>query len=387
LFESIRRQYLLSSEDETGNHASSHFFFVEITDCCNIECPICYASAGPAGRYFMDLDTVRALGERIRAEGGKWVSLTGGDPCTHPDLKEIIRLLKHDLGLSPLIVTNGIRIAKDPEWLKPLIDAGLRKVQLQFDTFDNKTYKRMRGRSDVSEKMRAVDAICSSGLRLGLVTTVCKHNIRELNTIIDLAVTLTPALNTLILQCMLPVGRFPSRDLVIDREAAIRQVSTGGEHYTADAYDFLPFPKFAPLGFEGHPDCEVSTFMRVDGRAAKPVTRQINIEDLFRRMGTYTKRQTKTRADVAVVRCLFSSSNSFASFLDIMSRLRSLKTGTGSRNLFLITIGSFMHPDCRDETRLNSCVSCNVTTDGFESMCGRDITWAKHNAQHVQEES
>lgn len=385
LFNSVRAQYHQSAPHRSNKQAAKKFFFIEITNACNMDCPICYAEAGSEGRYFMDLDTVRLLGERIRSYGGRWVSLSGGDPSMHPELAEIIRILKVELGLSPLIVTNGLRIASDPEWLQTLIDAGLEKVQLQFDTFNNATYQKMRGRTDLSEKFRAIDTICSAKLRLGLVTTVCQYNLHEVNEIVDYAAKLTPALNTLILQCMLPVGRFPSTSIVVDRESVVRQLARGGELFKASAEDFLPFPKFTPLGFEGHPDCEISAFFAVGKSAAKPISRNINVNRLYQMMGSYEHPLTKARANLALSKCLFKSSNSFGSFIDLMLRIQSLRRGCGYRRLFLVTVGSFMHPECRDEERLKSCISCNVILSGFESMCGRNISWSSDKENPIKE--
>lgn len=374
LFLDIRRQYETSVVSAQPQESSKHFYFIEITDSCNMECPICYAGANRNGRFFMDLDTVRVLGERIKSRGGRWITLTGGDPTMHPELAEIISLLRKDLKLSPLIATNGLRIAQDRDYLKHLKQAGLKKVQLQFDTFEDKTYELMRKRADASEKLGAVETIRSLGLRLGLVTTVCRYNIHELNKIIDYAASLTPDLNTLILQSMLPVGRFPRADIVQSREDIITQVSREGASYELAEKDFLPFPRFAPLGFQGHPDCEVSTFVAVDRKGCRSMSRQIDSSKLFRLMGSYNKAMPKWKARLMMMKCLYGASKSTRDFVDIFLRMLNLRTRWGSKKMFLITIVSFMHPDARDEERLGSCVSCNVTSRGFEGMCARNIT-------------
>jgi uncharacterized radical SAM superfamily Fe-S cluster-containing enzyme len=385
LFMDIRENGSVMQPSAVTSRVKKHFYFLEITNVCNIECPICYADAHTSNSDIMSLETVRELGRRIKTDGGRWVSVTGGEPTMHLDLPEILSILRHELGLSPLIVTNGIRIADDYQYLLALKKAGLRKVQLQFDTLNRDTYELMRGRVNLDEKYRAIDNITRAGLRLGLVATVCRYNLAEVNDIIDFAVNHTPVLNTLILQGMLPVGRFPSEEITVDRESIIRQVARGGNHYSIEETDFQPFPRYAPMSIEAHPDCEISVFMKVDKRRAESINRGLDVPRLRQLTSKYENKMEPWRANWTLLRCFSRAAKNKRVFIDLLSRMRSIRSGKGNRNLFLITIGSFMHPAARDEERLRRCVSCKVSEQGFESMCGREISGIPSGQQNNRE--
>jgi tetraether lipid synthase len=55
---------------------------VEITDHCNLQCPICYAESGPARQQYRSLDQIqRMIDAVVRNEGEPdVVQISGGEP-------------------------------------------------------------------------------------------------------------------------------------------------------------------------------------------------------------------------------------------------------------------------------------------------------------------
>ena len=90
LFRRIRTHHLFPHDAPRPVAAGRRSYFLEITDGCNLNCPICYARSGSRGQAHLSLDEVRELGRRIRADGGRRVSVTGGEPTVHPQLPQII---------------------------------------------------------------------------------------------------------------------------------------------------------------------------------------------------------------------------------------------------------------------------------------------------------
>ena len=87
---------------------------VEITDHCNLRCPICYADSGAAPPGYRDLATIEhMLDAVVRNEGEPdVVQISGGEPTLHPDFFAILdaaqqRPIKH-----LMVNTNGLRIAR-----------------------------------------------------------------------------------------------------------------------------------------------------------------------------------------------------------------------------------------------------------------------------------
>jgi len=117
--------------------------FVDVTNRCNMNCPICIATIrgmgfdfNPPMEYFE-----KVFKELARLEPPPVVLLFGGEPTVRTDLMDIIDLAR-TLGLRPHVVTNGVKLA-DAEYCKKLCDA---RVPLRF-AFDGRS-------ADIYEKMR-----------------------------------------------------------------------------------------------------------------------------------------------------------------------------------------------------------------------------------------
>src|SRR6478736_1826410 len=65
---------------------------VEITDRCNLECPICYAGSGPSRDQYRTLDHVQRLIDAVVRNEGQpdVVQISGGEPTVHPDFFAIL---------------------------------------------------------------------------------------------------------------------------------------------------------------------------------------------------------------------------------------------------------------------------------------------------------
>jgi uncharacterized radical SAM superfamily Fe-S cluster-containing enzyme len=95
---------------------------VEITDTCNLRCPICYASSGPERARFRGLDEIeRMLDAVVRNEGEPdVVQLSGGEPTLHPEFFRILDLCRERPIKHLMVNTNGVRIATDPGFAERL---------------------------------------------------------------------------------------------------------------------------------------------------------------------------------------------------------------------------------------------------------------------------
>jgi 7,8-dihydro-6-hydroxymethylpterin dimethyltransferase len=121
---------------------------VEITDQCNLRCPICYAGSGPEHLQHKSMRDVEAMLDAIVANEGEpdVVQLSGGEPTLHPDFWAIIDAAKARPIKHLMINTNGIRIAQEPGFAERLAayGAGI-EVYLQFDSFNPDALKVLRG--------------------------------------------------------------------------------------------------------------------------------------------------------------------------------------------------------------------------------------------------
>ena len=121
---------------------------IEVTDHCNLQCPICYAESGPSRQQYRTLDHIqRMIDAVVRNEGEPdVVQISGGEPTLHPDFFAILDRAKAAPIRHLMVNTNGIRIAEDEAFAKRL--AGYMpdfEVYLQFDSFERHALMALRG--------------------------------------------------------------------------------------------------------------------------------------------------------------------------------------------------------------------------------------------------
>src|SRR5262249_22724187 len=123
----------------TDHQQHSCVSLIELTDACNLRCPIYYAASGPARTQFRSLAEIeRMLEAVVRNEGEPdVVQLSGGEPTLHPDFFAVLDLAKARPIKHVMVNTNGIRIAREEAFARRLAEyaPGL-EIHLQFDSFE-----------------------------------------------------------------------------------------------------------------------------------------------------------------------------------------------------------------------------------------------------------
>ena len=128
---------------------------IEITDHCNLECPICIVDNQYAN-HISNADFSGIIDTLLRNEGQcESVALSGGEPTSHPRLLELIDIANRDEIGRVVIITNGIRLGKDRA-LAQAIKAKGAYVALQLDGFTADAHEKIRGRDLCAEKEAAL---------------------------------------------------------------------------------------------------------------------------------------------------------------------------------------------------------------------------------------
>ncbi|MBT3464805.1 radical SAM protein [archaeon] len=161
---------------------------LEVTNNCDLTCPICYANSGEGD--FMSLETIHKILDNYQdSEYGnaEILQISGGEPTTHPQILEIIKIAKNKKIKYVMLNTNGIRISKDLEFVKKLSELkGGFEIYLQFDGFDEKTSIKLRGKNILDIKKKAIENLSKYGIPITLVSTIKKGlNDDEMGEIID----------------------------------------------------------------------------------------------------------------------------------------------------------------------------------------------------------
>ncbi len=171
---------------------------IELTDRCNLTCPICYADSGvdelshtEKPRRHRTLAEIERMLDAIVANEGEpqVVQLSGGEPTLHPDFFAVMELAKARPIKHLMINTNGLRIAQDRVFCERLSQykPGI-EVYLQFDSFEEAALRELRGADLRAVRQQAIDHLNEFNLSTTLVSTVKKGlNDHEIGKIIDFA--------------------------------------------------------------------------------------------------------------------------------------------------------------------------------------------------------
>ncbi len=184
---------------------------LEVTADCNLNCPICFASSQQRTGSDPSLNEIRAWYGWLALHGGPYnIQISGGEPTVRDDLPEIVRLGR-EAGFTYLqLNSNGLRLAREPEFVRTLREAGLNSVFLQFDGTNDEIYKIIRGRALFREKMAAIENCARAGLGVILVPTLVPGvNMDNLGAIIDLAINGMPHIRGVHFQPISYFGRYP----------------------------------------------------------------------------------------------------------------------------------------------------------------------------------
>jgi 7,8-dihydro-6-hydroxymethylpterin dimethyltransferase len=192
---------------------------MEITQRCDLHCSVCYADSGSKSKEDPSLDLISTWFEAMAATGKACnIQVSGGEPTTRDDLPAIVARGR-DLGFFFIqINTNGIRLGRDPGYVKDLKQAGLSSVFLQFDGTEDEIYLRVRGRRLLEEKRRAIEICKEQGIGVVLVPTVIPGvNDHNLGDILKQAVAWSPTVRAVHFQPVSYFGRYPHPPADSDR--------------------------------------------------------------------------------------------------------------------------------------------------------------------------
>jgi len=257
---------------------------LEVTEFCNLQCPICLAGANKLERGMGNpsLEEIGSAVDALLATEGRRAPLqfSGGEPTIRPDLPEVISLVSRKGFRFLEVDTNGIELARDPELAKQYKDAGLMGIYLQFDGVTDDVYQRTRGVSLRNIKDRAIENAKKAGLNVTLAVTAVKGvNDNQLWDIVYYA--LKRRLSGVNFQPFAMLGRYPQGGTSDGFDPMVRLTTPDVSRLLEEqsegrlrAGDFVPVPC---------PDnrCQMLSYLRLDARGATSINRLVDIEGLL----------------------------------------------------------------------------------------------------------
>ena len=245
---------------------------VEITDRCNLTCPVCYSDSSPHRPSHRSLEQIAfMLDAVVRNEGEPdVVQISGGEPTIHPDFFTVLDMAKARPIKHLMLNTNGIRIAQDPAFARRLKDymPGF-EVYLQFDSLKPGPLLALRGVDLTDVRRRALDHLNEHNISTTLVVTLKKGlNDHEIGETIDFALK-QRCVRGVTFQPVQSAGRLEDFDPATDRLTLgeVRQQILRQSPVFKPA-DVIPVPC--------HPDCLAMAYaLKLDGKVV-PLTGMID---------------------------------------------------------------------------------------------------------------
>lgn len=281
-------------------HSSTSLANIDLTNRCNMNCPICFANANQAGYvYEPSYDEIVAMMQVLRSERPikcTAVQFSGGEPTIHPDFVKVIGKAK-EMGFAQVqVATNGLEFAKDPELLRAAADAGLNTIYLSFDGVSDDVYIQARDRKMFNVKLKVLDNVRKLEHKpsVVLVPTVVKGvNDHQVGDIVKFALDNADVVRGVNFQPVAFTGRITKEELEIGRFTLpdlVNAVSDQTGYTTRD--DWYPVPVVAPLSkfasvimgdhkitFTTHPHCGLATYLFKDDKGnVTPLPRFIDVE-------------------------------------------------------------------------------------------------------------
>jgi pyruvate-formate lyase-activating enzyme len=362
-FRRIRERSALAEGGAPVAQGVTWINILEITRECNLACPVCFAGSHPGAGGFLPVDEVRRTARALRGQGLLAVSLSGGEPTLHPQLGEIVRAVRGE-GLDATVLSNGLRLGEDPALARGLAASGANWVHLQLDTLREEVCATLRGDRRVDLRLRALRNVAESGLRFGVNTTVVKENLPEVGRVLRRVVDEGPGLGTVTLLAAGRTGRFLlPRESTVTREDVIQSLVASGEIRGLTADHFWPFPRFAPIGLDVHPDCSVLLLLAVDRGVLRPLEDFVDLAGLYRRMREARGPFNRPRAFVLFNLLLWRSLR-LRRLPELARMLFGLLFKRGRSWIVAATIEQFLDPVHQDEERIERCTTCNVQVGG-----------------------
>lgn len=286
---------------------------VDLTNRCNLTCPICFANANVQGYlYEPELEHIGRMLQALRDTkpvAGRAVQFSGGEPTLHPRFFDILRMAK-DMGFSHIqIATNGLTF-ESLEFAQKAKEAGLHTLYLQFDGVTDEVYRRTRGERLMERKLRSIDNVRRAGLKIVLVPTIVKGiNDHEIGDIVRMALDNIECVSGISFQPVAFTGRIAKHELEAKRFTLSDFAHSVYEQTgLCDPYrDWFPLACVTPFSkllgalrgddtttLSCHPHCSLGTYMFVDqNRHAVPVTRFVDVGAMMQDMDNLARKAGK----------------------------------------------------------------------------------------------
>ena len=343
---------------------------LEVTERCNLTCPMCYAYSSPSERDYT-LEEIELRLDQLIAVEGKGISLqiSGGEPSVRKDLDKIAAMVKSK-GFGQLeMVSNGIRLAREPDFAEKLVSWGFTSVYLQFDSTRPADIIKLRAEDLWDVRVKAIAALERVKLPSTLAVSLYDGlNTDQIQQIIDFAWQHPATVCAIAFQAATPFGRFEINN---DQPTPPRKLRMPEILQLIEEQAGVSQDLFFPVG-EGSPLCNTFTLLKYTREGYKPVAPNFTLKEFMDVIGPRPNMTLRmlTRGRAAILPQIVSN---------IGGSLKLMKTlwphiGTDpsfwtSRKTLTLFVKPFMDESDIDMSRIERCCFHNASPRGVMSFC------------------
>ena len=266
-----------------AHESQANLMIIDVTNRCNLNCPICFANANAQGRIVeYTYDEVVKIMEHFSRQKPfppAIAQFSGGEPTLHPRIIDILHKAK-ELGFPHrMLNTNGIRMAKDIEFVRQIKEADCGATYLSWDGFGADLYKKIRGIDLTNIKQKTIDNCREVGLDgIMLVMTVVNNvNNDQVKAVIEYARDNNDIIAGVIFQPVSLSGRIGMEDLMNLRYTSsdlVEEITKATDGKITQFYPLALTGKFTALiswfediaqwSMTAHEDCGWATIASFD---------------------------------------------------------------------------------------------------------------------------
>ncbi|WP_241647273.1 pyrroloquinoline quinone biosynthesis protein PqqE [Rosenbergiella metrosideri] len=165
------------------------WLLAELTYRCPLQCPYC-SNPLDFARAKEELTTAQWIDvfKQARAMGSVQLGFSGGEPLTRKDLPELIAAAR-ELGFYTNLITSGIGLTAKK--LDLFAEAGLDHIQISFQASDETLNAALAGsKKAFTQKLEMAKAVKAHGYPMVLNFVLHRHNIDQIDRIIELCIEL-----------------------------------------------------------------------------------------------------------------------------------------------------------------------------------------------------
>ena len=339
--------------DQTANKTCT--VLVEVTDACNLACPVCYSDANQKSRGDHKLPFeafTRYLEALIEKKGGlDSVQLTGGEALLHPDVWRMLDFVcGHPRIKKVYLPTNGLLLRKNDAFQRLARHKDKLMVLLQFDGTSDASDERLRGATPGRVRREIVSRFGELGVFMQLTMTLARGvNDEEIGGVLDLALAhdhvKVVALQPATYSGRYELGASPTERLTLSD--VVKAVARQSRKRTRES-DFVPIPC-------SHPNCGwITLFLRRFGLATN-VVRYVDLPKVIDNVAYRTLLSTEELKDAV-------GTQDGSPVKRAIGRLA--KGLVRSQDMFTIAIKPFMDKHGYDQDRVDNCCHHLLDTKG-----------------------